>query len=65
MFHALKHFVFCFEAAVFKPTDDSATTQPETDFQNQEQDSHGIEIKTLKGLGIENKLQQFNYYHTN
>lgn len=65
MLHALEHFVFCFEAAMFKPTNDSAAAQPETDFQYQEQYTHGVKIKTLKGLRIKNKLQQFNHYHTN
>ncbi len=65
MLHAFEHFIFCFEAAVFNPTDDSATAQLKTNFQYQEQDAHGIKIETLKSLRIKNKLQQFDHYHTN
>ncbi len=65
MLHAFEHFVFGFEAAVFKPPNNAAATQPETDFQYQEKNTHGIKIKALKRLRIEHKLHGFNDEHTN
>ncbi len=64
MFHAFKHFIFRFKTAVFKPADDSAAAQPETDFKNQEKNPHYIKVKTSERFGIKHKLQEFDDKHT-
>lgn len=52
MLHAFEHFVFSFKASVFKPTDNGAATQPETDFQEKENKPHDIKVKPGKRFGI-------------
>jgi hypothetical protein len=64
MLHAFEHFVFCFKASVFKPTYNSAATQPETDFQEKENKPHDIKVKPGKRFGIKKQLNHFNNQHT-